>query len=116
MITEKWRTSERKYGIVEERDVSIPMSDGVTIDCDIFRPDGKGKFPAILGVQCYDKRCQTAPMMPSAMTFKNAPYEAGDPNFYVRRGYVQIVINVRGTGSSGGDLFKLRSAGGTGYL
>ena len=102
MITEKWSTSERKYGILEQRDVPIPMSDGVTVDCDVFRPDTRGKFPAILGVQCYDKRCQTAPMMPSCMTWKNASYEAGDPNFYVRRGYAQVVVSVRGTGRSGG--------------
>lgn len=28
--------------------------------------------------------------------------EAGDPNFFVRRGYIQIVANVRGTGKSSG--------------
>lgn len=103
MITQKWQTSERKYGVIEERNISIPMSDGVNIDCDVFRPDTKGKFPWILGIQCYDKTCQTAPMIPSCMTAKNAAYEAGDPNFYVRRGYGQVVINVRGSGRSGGN-------------
>jgi uncharacterized protein len=102
MLTRKWQTSERKYGVIEQRDVSIPMSDGIKIDCDVFRPDTKGRFPAILGVHCYEKRTQTAPMMPTCMNSHNAPFEAGDPNFYVRRGYVQVVANVRGTGNSGG--------------
>jgi predicted acyl esterase len=103
MIAEKWSTSERKYGVIVERDVPIPMSDGVNIDCDVFRPADKGKFPAILGVQCYDKRSQTEPMFPRGMNWKNGGFEAGDPNFYVRRGYAQIVISVRGTGRSGGE-------------
>jgi predicted acyl esterase len=106
MITTHWHTSERKYGVIEEHDVSIPMSDGITIDCDVFRPDAKGKFPGILGIQCYPKAPQTAPMIPSCMTSKNAAYEAGDPNFYVRRGYAQVVINVRGSGKSGGKYLN----------
>ena len=109
MISKKWRTSERKYGVIEERDVFIPISDGINIDCDIFRPDVKGKFPAILGVQCYDKHAQTAPMMPSCIKWTNAAYEAGDPNFYVRRGYVQVVINTRGSGRSGGEYLNYGS-------
>jgi predicted acyl esterase len=32
------------------------------------------------------------------------PLESGDPNFYVRRGYVQAVVNVRGTGKSQGKM------------
>jgi predicted acyl esterase len=106
MLTKDWRTSERKYEITEEKDVSIPMSDGIKIDCDVFRPAGKGKFPGILGIQCYEKTPQTAPMIPSCMTWKNAAYEAGDPNFYVRRGYGQVVINVRGSGKSGGKYLN----------
>jgi len=50
MINKKWKTSERKYNIISERHVSIPMRDGITIDADIFRPDSTGKFPALLGV------------------------------------------------------------------
>ena len=102
MFTKKWAASKREYRIIEERDVKIRMSDGVVLDADIFRPDSKGKFPAILGVHPYNKELQTAPIMPAGMNRVNACYEAGDPNFYVRRGYVQIVVNVRGTGKSGG--------------
>ena len=29
MFSPKWKTSERKYGVLEERDLKIPMSDGV---------------------------------------------------------------------------------------
>jgi predicted acyl esterase len=103
MISKKWQTSERKYGIIVERDVSIPMSDGINIDVDIFRPDSKVKFPAILGISPYPKALQSAPIMPAGLNLENGGIESGDPNFYVRRGYVQVIGNVRGTGRSGGE-------------
>ena len=36
------------YGIRLEKDVNIPMRDGVRLAADIFRPDAEGKFPALL--------------------------------------------------------------------
>lgn len=39
--------SQRKYEVTVERNVSVPMSDGVDIDVDVFRPsDSKERFPA----------------------------------------------------------------------
>ncbi|MEJ2726006.1 MAG: CocE/NonD family hydrolase [Deltaproteobacteria bacterium] len=107
MISKNWSTSERKYDVVVERDVSIPMSDKVIIDCDIFRPDSEGKFPAILGVHSYDKSWQSAPSMPQGFATKNGSVEAGDSNFFVRRGYAHVIANVRGTGKSGGNFVNL---------
>jgi len=106
MITKNWRTSDRKYGVVVERDVSIPMSDGIRIDCDVFRPTPEGKYPAILGVHSYDKSWQSASSMPRAMDAMNAMVESGDSNFYVRRGYAHVIANVRGTGKSEGEFLN----------
>ena len=40
MFSTTWKTSERKYNnIICERDVRIPMSDGIELSADIFRPD-----------------------------------------------------------------------------
>jgi putative CocE/NonD family hydrolase len=112
MFSRKWCTSERKYGMIAEYDVKIPMSDGVTLSCDVFRPDSDEKFPAILGYHPYHNPGQTGPLMPGALATAhklppgadttNAALEAGDPNFYARRGYVHVVCNVRGTGKSEG--------------
>ncbi len=102
MFGKKWELSRRKYGIIEARSVSIPMSDGILIDADIFRPDGSEKFPAILGVHPYEKELQTAPIFPQGLNMANGGIEAGDYNFYVRRGYVQVIANIRGSGASGG--------------
>jgi putative CocE/NonD family hydrolase len=104
MITKTWRTSERKYGVVVERDVSIRMNDGIQLDCDIFRPDGREKFPAILGVHAFDKFQQSAPSMPQGFERINGSIEAGDSNFFVRRGYAHVIVNVRGTGKSEGEF------------
>jgi predicted acyl esterase len=112
MFSTAWKTSERKYGIVVERDVRISMSDGTEISADIFRPDTDEKFPAILGMHAFEQAPQTAPIKPVAFSSvvslhpseekARGPLEAGDPNFFVRRGYVQVLANVRGTGKSGG--------------
>lgn len=106
MIAKKWKVSERQYSITEQRHVAIAMSDGIKIDANVFRPDSPGKFPALLGVHPYDNELQTAPIHPAGMCIAAGGIEAGDPNFYVRRGYVHVVGNVRGTGRSGG-IFQM---------
>ncbi len=106
MIAKSWHTSERKYGIAVEHDVAIRMSDGINLDCDIFRPHAKGKFPTILGVHPYDKSHQIAPAMPRGFDRINGSIEAGDSNFFVRRGYAHVIANVRGTGKSEGEFLN----------
>jgi predicted acyl esterase len=112
MFGKTWRISESKYKLIVKRDVKIKMSDGTEINADIFRPDSDEKFPAIFGFHPYDQVAQTAPMITNSFStnfFKhpgqekgNAYIEAGDPDAYVRRGYVYVIANVRGTGKSGG--------------
>jgi hypothetical protein len=112
MFSKTWKTSERKFNVRVERDVKIPMKDGVELNADIFLPDSEEKFPAILGYHPYDDRAQTAPIMPSSfasitarhagMEKGNGPLEAGDPSFFVRRGYVHVIASIRGTGKSEG--------------
>lgn len=119
MFSTTWKTSERKYNVVIERDVEIIMSDGTKICADIFRPDSDEKFPAILGIHVYQQAHQAAPIKPAAfssVTFLHPSeelgrgwLEAGDPNFLVRRGYIQVIANMRGTGKSGGKYDFLGS-------
>jgi predicted acyl esterase len=100
--------SKRQYGIVAERDVFVPMSDGVNINVDVFRPDGDGKFPALLSMSPYNKEVQSDRIWPgssSAIHVRgviNTLIEAGNTDFFVRRGYVHIIGSARGTGKSGG--------------
>jgi len=113
MFSKDWQTSARKYNMVVEKDVKIPMRDGVKLSCDVFRPDGNEKFPAILSFHCYHASGQTSQIKPTAISTAqwrhpgqertNASLESGDPNFFARRGYVHLVCNARGTGKSEGE-------------
>jgi putative CocE/NonD family hydrolase len=102
MFSEKWEVSRRQYEIIKEADVPIPTNDSIKFDADIFRPDSELEFPAIVSVDPYEKSLQSAPIMPTGLNMVNGGIEAGDPNFYVRRDYVQVIANVRGSGKSGG--------------
>src|SRR5262249_38730186 len=112
MFSKRWSTSERQYGVVAEHGVRVRMSDGVELSADVFRPDADGRFPAIVGMHPYDPVGQWAPVAAGALSGGGSPrpgqekgngfLEAGDPAFYVRRGYVHVIANVRGTGNSGG--------------
>jgi predicted acyl esterase len=102
MFSTKWQTSPRKYGIIAERDVAIPVREGVTLDSDIFRPDDAGKFPALLAVHAYAKPTQSMEIMPIGFSYARGFMETGDFNFYVRRGYALVIINITGTRGSGG--------------
>jgi predicted acyl esterase len=104
VITQQWQTSERKYEMIVERDIRIPVRDGTILVGDLFRPADAGKFPVILGCHPYNCEVQTAPLRPIGYGNLRGYIEAGDPAFFVRRGYVQAVVNVRGTGKSQGKF------------
>jgi putative CocE/NonD family hydrolase len=84
----------RYAGMATTKDVPIVMRDGTKLYADVNRPalaGGKpapGRFPVILTQNPYNKN--------------NASFLGADPLF-VRRGYVQVVVDVRGTGSSEGN-------------
>ena len=102
MLTRNWKTSERKYRVKEEKDFKIPVSDGTLLNSYVYRPDAEGRFPVILGVCSYDLEDQVAPVMPIGTGGIRGHMEAGDPSFFVSRGYTHVILNVRGIGKSGG--------------
>jgi len=107
MFSTNWQTSTRQYEIVIERDIRIPVGDGITLDSDIYRPDDDGKFPAILAISPYSKAEQTLNIMPVAFSGGRGSIETGDYNFYVRRGYALVIANIRGTYGSDGYFGNL---------
>jgi predicted acyl esterase len=102
------KLSKRQYTVNVERNVSIPVSDGINIDADVFRPGSEGRFPALISIAPYSKELQTARIWPRGMSTSmvrgsgDGVIEAGPMEFFVRRGYVHIVASTRGTGKSGG--------------
>jgi predicted acyl esterase len=90
-----------------EKDIFIPARDGVRLAADIYRPDAKGKFPALLAFSPFSKELQglvlTFPPQNRPNVLWDGSIEAGDPAYTVPRGYVHVIADSRGTGSSEGE-------------
>lgn len=102
--------------VVFERDVAIPMRDGIKIYTDIFRPTDSetNKVPALIpwspygktgsGVYQYDTmgpfRCGLSPDQTSGYE----KFEAPDPAEWCGRGYAIINVDARGAGMSEGNI------------
>ena len=103
-------------GVVIERDVAVPMRDGVTIYTDIYRADGEGDLPAIIAWSPYGKH-QTGPdvfdrypnrtCVPQGVPSNWAKFEAPDPAYWCRHGYAVINPDTRGAWMSDGDLYTI---------
>ena len=104
MFSKDWNLSPREYGVREERSIRIPVGDGVYLEADVYRPDAEGEFPVLFAPSPYSLAGQTAPIKPVGFTYPRAWLEAGDPNFYVRRGYVMVIATVRGARGSTGTF------------
>lgn len=103
--------SQPIYKMREEKDVLISMRDGVRLVADIFRPDTGGRFPALLAMCPYCKDIMAPPISPQPRrtALWNGGIEAGNSEYLVSRGYVHVVVDVRGTGKSEGDFLNLFS-------
>jgi putative CocE/NonD family hydrolase len=92
--------------MLRERDVAVPMRDGVKLSVDVYRPDAPGKFPALLAFAIYNKDIQGPEVVehigsqPPWSTLWAGPIEAGDTHFLVSRGYIHVVGGPRGVGKS----------------
>src|SRR5262245_49330370 len=81
-----------------EYDVPVPMSDGILLSADVFRPTSRGRFPVILVRTPYGK-----PDWPMGLTMYHA-----NPLALVRAGYVVVIQDSRGTGESEGRFRAMR--------
>ena len=94
--------------MIAEKDVAVPMRDGVNLSIDIYRPDTAEKFPALLAFSIYNKDLQgpdvakTLPPQPAWSSLWAGLLEAGDTKFFVSRGYVHIIGSPRGVAKSDG--------------
>ena len=94
-----WQPRAEDYpNTVVERDLKIPMSDGTILRGDLLRPaDADGnvvteQLPVIVTITAYNKSVQNAA----------GGIAGGNPSYLVKRGYLQLTVDARGTGSSGG--------------
>jgi predicted acyl esterase len=105
VIGRDWSTSPRRFAVVADRDVRIPLPDGTELVGDVLRPDTEARVPVIAGFPPYNTELQAQPMMPTGFSLQRGWLESGDPYFFARRGYAHAIVNVRGTGKSTG-LFQ----------
>ncbi len=89
--------SEPSHGVRCDQDVVVVMRDGVELLADVHRPEGDGRFPALIAASPYPRQIQD---LGAPMGF----IEAGASDFWVPRGYVHVIANLRGTGGSGGTF------------
>ncbi|MGY1593834.1 CocE/NonD family hydrolase [Geodermatophilus sp. SYSU D00708] len=93
-------------GMVVDRDVYVPMRDGVSLCVDVHRPDTDEPLPALLAFAIYNKDIQgpdtatAIPPQPAWSPLWSGPMEAGDTRFLVSRGYVHVIGMPRGVGKS----------------
>lgn len=99
--------SAPEYAVFVERDIKIPMRDGVELIADAYRParDGKavsGQFPVILIRTCYNKDTRMGIFL-------------FDPEYFARRGYIVVIEDVRGRYKSPGRFYHGIYEGKDGY-
>ena len=89
--------SRPRFGISHTINRPVPMRDGVDLLADVHHPDAVGRYPALIAASPYPRQMQDL----------GAPagfIEAGATDFWVSRGYVHVIANLRGTGGSGGEF------------
>ncbi len=102
----------RENGLLIERNIAVPMRDGVKMLIDLYRPDGvagDGVLPAVLGWSPYGKHGLSDRLWPAAglkegWISKYTAFEAPDPLYWCKRGYAVIFPDPRGSWYSEGEM------------
>src|SRR5580692_8709190 len=69
-------------GMIAQKDVAVPMRDGINLSVDIYRPDTTEKFPVLLAFAIYNKDlqgpevAQALPPQPAWSSLWAGPLEA----------------------------------------
>jgi predicted acyl esterase len=110
--------SEIRDGMHVHWDQPIPMSDGLILRADVFRPSGAGRYPALLSYGPYAKGLAFQEGYPSAWErmIREHPdvatgssnlyqnWEVADPEKWVPHGYACVRVDSRGCGRSPGVI------------
>jgi len=86
---------------VTERNVAVPMRDGVVLRADLLRPTAEGKYPVLVYRTPYGKDAARS----EYSTFRRA----------VERGYALVIEDVRGRYHSDGEFRPYENEGRDGY-
>jgi predicted acyl esterase len=86
---------------VRDKDVAVPMRDGVVLRADVWRPTAPGRYPTLVYRTPYGKHQATA-------AFTTATKAVG-------RGYAVVMQDVRGRYASDGEFLPYQQEGKDGY-
>lgn len=89
--------SEPRFTMTSDLDAAAPMRDGANLMVDVWRPAEPGTYPVLVSASPYPRQIQD---IGAPMGF----IEAGASDFFVPRGYVHVIANLRGTGGSDGTF------------
>ncbi len=87
-------SDEVRNEIVIERNLLIPLKDGASLCADLYRPAGKGPFPALMSFYPYHKDDMIG-----------ASFEA-PRRYFAERGYAHLLVDFRGLGGSDGVAWE----------
>ena len=85
------------FTMTSDLDVAATMRDGAQLLVDVWRPAEPGTYPVLVSASPYPRQIQD---LGAPMGF----VEAGASDFFVPRGYVHVIANLRGTGGSDGTF------------
>ena len=91
-----WSPEPGRYGVFEQHNIPVTMSDGTVLRVNIYYPatggrPARGRFPVLLTQTPYGKDA-------------GATSTTGADKYLIKRGFVDVVADVRGTGDSGGQF------------
>ncbi|MBU6228597.1 MAG: CocE/NonD family hydrolase [Cyanobacteria bacterium REEB459] len=81
------------YPVESKQLIGLTLPQGIRLEADVYYPQGQGPFPVLLMRQPYGRA------IASTVVYAH-------PRWYASHGYIVVIQDVRGRGSSGGD-FKL---------
>ena len=84
-------------GMLVEKDVMVPMRDGIGLATDVFRPDAPGQFPAIMVRLPYGKN--------TAREIRSGRFALSPAGLFTQRGYALVMQDTRGRYASEGDFY-----------
>ena len=89
---QQWTDYDRPatYAVARDANVPIRMRDGVVLRANVDRPSEPGRYPVLVVQTPYNKDGVVNIALGGAF------------DYFVRRGYAVVTVDVRGTGASGG--------------
>jgi uncharacterized protein len=104
-----WQPGPALYGVASQLNVPITMADGTVLRANVYVPTdsgtsrpARGPFPVLMVQTPYGK--DMVGRQSGAEGAREAGTQTGALPYFVKRGYIDVVVDVRGSGGSGGQF------------